>query len=111
MGRKRETSIHMREKKNPFTLLRKGFFFPRRWNTIAMAREHTRVLINLEHLVGDDGWQPFPDRHDVNGIPRPEQRRRWKLARGRRRGRMENLRQLKSKRKGGGRIAARAKGE
>ena len=83
MWRERETSDYMQEKKKSFTLLRKRFFFPKRWNATAMAREHTRILIALEHLTGDDRRQPFPSRHDANGMPRPEQRRKGKLARGR----------------------------
>ena len=109
MWRERETSVHMQEKQKSFTLLRKRFFFPTRWNATTMARDHSKVLISLEHLVCDDRRQPFPGRHDANGTPRPKQQRRGKFARGRQRGKMEDLGRFESKHEGGRGIAARVR--
>ena len=54
MWRKRKPAIHMRKKKNSLTLLGRRLFFPRRWSTTPVARNHTGALVGLQHLTSDN---------------------------------------------------------
>ena len=50
---KRKSAIYVRKKKNSFTLLRSRLFLPRGRSTTTAARNHTGVLVGLQHLAGD----------------------------------------------------------
>ena len=60
---KRKSAIYVRKKKNALTLLRRRLFLPWRWSATAAMRNHTRILVDLQHLARDHGRQPFSSRH------------------------------------------------
>ena len=112
MGRKRKAPIHVWKKQNSFIPSGKRFIFPRRRKATAMARDQTFILVSSEHLLRDDGLQPFLCRHGSGEAAQPQQRKPGKRVDDRRQGKIKRRWWLRSMRGGRNkRMEARAKGE